>query len=107
MHTAKLTYMAGAPDHSRDSFEFLVHDCKHMENFHDPTIHTEQVGFFRAMCLLGSSSADAEDWSSWRQVIDSAAPKRYFLDVCAYDSQLWLELEYVISDMYVYRRPVG
>lgn len=30
---------------------------------------------------------------------ESPSPKKFFLDICGYDKQLWRELEYVISDM--------
>ena len=51
-HTAMLYYMDGMQNHAKDSFEFLTHDMKHMENFIDPRIHDEQVGFFRCMLKL-------------------------------------------------------
>lgn len=58
-HTAMLYYMDGMQNHAKDSFEFLTHDMKHMENFIDPRIHDEQVGFFKCMLKLSSSTGTA------------------------------------------------
>jgi hypothetical protein len=44
-HVAMLSYMEGMQLHKRDSFEFLLHDIKHMELFYDPKIHLEQVWY--------------------------------------------------------------
>ncbi len=89
-HKAKLAYMRGMIDHSKDPLEFLVHDLKHMELFVDPSTHVEQVGFFK--CMLG---------------LNRGKPRSYFTSTSCgssgpgfgYDNELWTELEYVISDM--------
>jgi hypothetical protein len=86
-HTAQLTYMGNNINHSRDPFEFLVHDMVHMEHFTDPNTYLEQVGFFKS--ILG---------------VHDGSPKRFFKkmfpveEICKH---LWAELEYLISDMYV------
>ena len=49
-HVSMLYYMEGMQNHFKDSFEFLLHDMKHMENFVDTDTHDEQVGFFK--CIL-------------------------------------------------------
>jgi hypothetical protein len=82
VHTSKLTYMSGMIEHSRDPLEFLTHDLKHMENFVDPMIHREQIGFFRAMSKINNGKV-----------------KSYFTKVLGCPIDLWYELEYVISDM--------
>mmetsp|Transcript_15047 Transcript_15047/g.20664 ORF Transcript_15047/g.20664 Transcript_15047/m.20664 type:complete len:120 (+) Transcript_15047:212-571(+) len=109
MHTAKLTYMAGMVDHNRDAFDFLVHDCKHMEHFIDDSTHYEQIGFCRAMLLLNNTqykpmsfnheTMEYNNQLCIEKVIEFGHPKEYFLQTCGYDLQLWMELEYVISDM--------
>lgn len=114
MHSAKLTYMAGMVDHNKDAFEFLIHDCKHMENFVDSMIYSEQIGFFRAMLALHNppeesfppltteeSERELEKRLWIETLITHGNPKGFFLEECGYDDQLWLELEYVISDMYI------
>jgi len=108
MHTAKLTYMSCMVDHNRDAFDFLVHDCKHMEHFIEESIHYEQIGFCRAMLLLNNSKCSSlpctDETVEYNQmtiknIIEFGHPKEYFLQECGYDMQLWMELEYVISDM--------
>jgi hypothetical protein len=107
-HVAKLHYMEGHQNHSKDAFEFFLHDLKHMENFVDPNTAEEQVGFFH--CLLTMSSRD------------DITPKRYLRNLLSEHTlravtpslletsqtdeifkrrfqQLWNELEYLISDM--------
>lgn len=42
-HVAKLHYMDGMRLHAKDSFEFLIHDLKHMELFVDSRLYCEQV----------------------------------------------------------------
>lgn len=74
--------MRGNIDHHKDPFEFLIHDLKHMENFTDSVIHQEQIGFFQCMLQLHEGH-----------------PREYFTTVLQYDTLLWTELEYVISDM--------
>lgn len=81
-HTAMLYYMDGTFNHSKDAFEFLLHDMKHMEHFMDKNSHLEQVGFCRCMLKLSNGK-----------------PRNFFLHDCGLDDQLWRELEYVISDM--------
>ena len=51
-HVSMLYYMEGIQNHFKDSFEFLLHDMKHMENFIDSDTHNEQVGFFKCMLRL-------------------------------------------------------
>ena len=87
-HISKLTYMKGMINHARDPLEFLLHDFKHMEHFTCCDTHHEQIGFFRCMMRLGEGN-----------------PKQFFLRELGYDRTLWLELEYVISDMYVSTAP--
>eukprot|EP00602_Paraphysomonas_sp_CaronLab_P005947 CAMPEP_0185035098 /NCGR_PEP_ID=MMETSP1103-20130426/25846_1 /TAXON_ID=36769 /ORGANISM="Paraphysomonas bandaiensis, Strain Caron Lab Isolate" /LENGTH=296 /DNA_ID=CAMNT_0027572023 /DNA_START=308 /DNA_END=1198 /DNA_ORIENTATION=+ len=84
-HVAKLQYMAGDQLHSRDPFEFLVHDIKHMYHFKDQATYDEQVGFFRAILS-----------------INAGKPKRFFCGLFPTDEMLWYELEYLISDMNCY-----
>jgi hypothetical protein len=84
-HVAKLTYMAGMHNHSRDPFEFLLHDLKHMSHFRDPPICREQLGFFK--CILSCCGGH---------------PKRLFKMLFPRDTVLWSELEYLISDMNCY-----
>ena len=68
---------------AKDSFEFLIHDMRHMEHFVAPDRYPEQVRFFR--CMLN---------------IHQGALRRYFTGTLyPGDSQLWHALEYVISDM--------
>jgi hypothetical protein len=52
-HKNLLSYMEnGDLMHSRDSFEFVVHDLHHMEHFAGRDSFLEQVGFFSAMSSL-------------------------------------------------------
>ena len=55
-HQAMLYYMDGMHNHEKDSFEFLLHDIKHMDNFMDSNIHLEQVGFFQCMLNLSDNA---------------------------------------------------
>jgi hypothetical protein len=82
-----LTYMSGHRSHERDGLEFLLHDMQHMEHFrNDKQLYHEQVGFFASIELLGREKG----------------VKYFFTSSLGYDKQLWLELEYVISDMNTY-----
>jgi len=102
-------------NHAKDSFEFLVHDLKHMVNFRCIDTYFEQIGFF--ICMLNimdepsldfnqsvNSSLEDQYLDSGIQCKDEAQkfrhPKEFFLKLCNFDNQLWRELEYVISDMY-------
>jgi len=88
-HEALLAYMGdGQRPHAMDAFEFLVHDIKHMENFLDPELHLEQVGFFRALARLGGVATDGR-----------VRLRRFFCEEWGLDQRLWDEMEYVISDM--------
>jgi hypothetical protein len=89
-HNAKLYYMKGMPDHSKDAFEFLLHDIQHMEHFMTDDCYHEQVGFFKA---LYNANDNIVNKSTNRSL------KNFFLRDCGYDILLWHELEYVISDM--------
>ena len=83
-HTAMLHYMDGGQLHSRDPFEFTLHDLTHMNKFGmDADTYHEQVGFFKCICNLSKV-------------------KHFFVSICGYDEQLWRELEYVFSDMNCY-----
>lgn len=83
-HEAMLTYMSGSKIAAKDAFEFLVHDITHMEHFMHSDSHREQVGFMNAMLRLGNGS-----------------PRKFFRELFPGDKTLWLELEYLVSDMYV------
>lgn len=80
--TSQLLYMHGAPNHSRDAFEFTLHDLQHMEHFCDEDSHFEQRGFFTCMLRLGNGR-----------------PRDYFCTCFGLDSTFWHQLEYVLSDM--------
>eukprot|EP01038_Epipyxis_sp_PR26KG_P005964 gene5964-8218_t len=84
-HISKLSYMDGQLEHSKNTLEFLIHDIKHMEHFYDQNIYFEQVGFFSGMLNLGNGN-----------------PKSFFMKELGYDKELWIVLEYVISDMNCY-----
>jgi len=88
LQSSPLVYMDGAPNHTRDALEFTCHDLLHMENFCVPHFYKEQVGFFRAISLLGSRAGTG-----------GGGPKDFFINVCGLDVLLWQQLEYVISDM--------
>jgi len=77
--------MNGAPNHSRDAFEFTLHDLQHMEHFCDEDSHLEQRGFFMCMLRLGTGR-----------------PREFFCSHCGLDSTFWHQLEYVLSDMNCY-----
>jgi hypothetical protein len=81
-HSSQLMYMHGAPTHSRDAFEFTLHDLKHMEHFCDEDSHLEQRGFFTCMLRLGNGN-----------------PREFFCTSWGLDGLFWNHLEYVISDM--------
>lgn len=105
-HISMLYYMDGMQNHAKDSFEFLLHDMKHMENFTDSSIHLEQVGFFRCFLRLSPdlNQSKQSDSSSTKEELNALvprpnSPKKFFTTVCGYDKLLWRELEYVISDM--------
>ena len=83
-HKAMLYYMDGMQNHEKDALEFLIHDIIHMEHFTNDDIYEEQVGFF--ICMLN---------------LENGNPKKFFKEH-GYDEILWKELEYVISDMYVF-----
>ncbi len=85
MQTSQLLYMHGAPNHSRDAFEFTLHDLQHMEHFCDEDSHFEQRGFFISMLRLGNGS-----------------PRDFFCESCGLDETFWHQLEYVLSDMNCY-----
>jgi hypothetical protein len=82
VHTSQLLYMQGSPSHSRDAFEFTLHDLQHMEHFCDKESHFEQRGFFLCMLRVGNGS-----------------PRDFFCTSCGLDSLFWHQLEYVLSDM--------
>jgi len=115
-HVAPLSYMQDMPLHGRDAFEFLLHDLKHMSHFICPETHLEQVGFFRCMLGLGRGNPRAffcaplpcecamrdrdrgEEFSWSHEGVNEGC----VCDLQGCDTQLWLELEYVISDMNCY-----
>lgn len=116
-HIAKLYYMEGMPNHSKDALEFLLHDLKHMENFIDIATYKEQVGFFRCMLKLSDVKVEAlpsiatitsispieiESHVLPETAKNDRSPQPFFVDICGYDKHLWRELEYVISDMNCY-----
>lgn len=82
VHTSQLQYMQGSPSHSRDAFEFTLHDLQHMEHFCDQNSHLEQRGFFTCMLRIGNGS-----------------PRDFFCTSCGLDLLFWHQLEYVLSDM--------
>ena len=56
-HIAQLFYMDGSQNHEKDAFEFLIHDLKHMENFIQEDIHSEQVcchsmSLYNIFCII-------------------------------------------------------
>ena len=81
-HEAMLTYMGGARIVAKDALDFLVHDITHMEHFMHPDSNLEQVGFMRSLLSLRNGS-----------------PRKYFEFLFPGDTCIWLELEYLISDM--------
>lgn len=81
-HEAMLTYMSGSQVAAKDAFEFLVHDMTHMEHFVDAHSHLEQVGLMRSILRLCNGY-----------------PKKFFAALFPEDCYVWLELEYLISDM--------
>lgn len=116
-HTAKLNYMEGQQNHSKDAFEFFIHDLKHMENFVDEATYDEQVGFFSSILQIdeqspkkyikklisnhtyyiinlffNSISISSNDFNLYFQ---TTIDKILSIDF----KQLWNELEYLISDM--------
>ncbi len=110
-HIAKLHYMEGHQNHSKDAFEFFVHDLKHMENFVDPDTYLEQTGFFYAILMLGNPSPKnflknliLEQLVSSLNSLVRSTPTTEFLSLIneqfqLWYRQLWNELEYLISDM--------
>jgi hypothetical protein len=82
VHTSQLLYMRGFPSHSRDAFEFTLHDLQHMEHFCDKDSHFEQRGFFMSMLQIGNGS-----------------PRDFFCTSHGLDCLFWHQLEYVLSDM--------
>jgi hypothetical protein len=82
VQTSQLLYMHGSPNHSRDAFEFTLHDLQHMEHFCDEDSHFEQRGFFVCMLRLGDGS-----------------PRDFFCTSLGLDDAFWHQLEYVLSDM--------
>jgi hypothetical protein len=110
-HSAKLHYMEGHQNHSKDAFEFFVHDLKHMENFIDPNTIQEQIGFFH--CLLMMSSCDDISPKKYLRSLLYEHTFRMMTPLLSQETrqtleeifktrfrQLWIELEYLISDMY-------
>jgi hypothetical protein len=129
-HVAQLYYMDGSQLHARSSFDFSIHDMKHMELFIDPSIYDEQVGFFRSILQLGhprslrflescihslplrqelpgdvpevtTDFAMSIEEISKDEDLHLCKPCIYFTSILGLDEQLWHELEYVISDMSV------
>lgn len=110
-HIAKLHYMEGHQNHSKDAFEFFIHDLKHMENFVDPNIYQEQIGFFYSFLTMNGNEISPKKliksilYTQSRNmvsIVDSYLPSLS----CQFEvifkhrfQQLWNELEYLISDM--------
>ena len=112
-HTAQLSYMEGHQNHSKDSFEFFIHDLKHMEHFLDPNTYLEQVGFFISFLQLDSKSPKKK----LKNIVTNHTNEMIFsfsnsLSISSQEinqiidpiitndfKQLWNELEYLISDM--------
>ena len=95
-HTAKLHYMSGEQQHSRDALAFLIHDMKHMSHFSDPQLYKEQVGFFKRMMTLPKNIKKLGQQSAFGQSSDL---EELFVNYLQFDLQLWHEVEYLISDM--------
>lgn len=122
-HIANLYYMKGQDNHAKNSFEFTLHDLKHMESFACKEIYNEQIGFCRCFLNLGYyhvlnffKDINFENKDLNYEVIDKRIhplclpwdndvlqqpifPKKFFYDILNLDKLLWKELEYVISDM--------
>eukprot|EP00981_Chlorochromonas_danica_P002846 scaffold559_cov176-Ochromonas_danica.AAC.1 len=64
MHTSKLTYMEGMPEHNRDPLEFTIHDLKHMEHYMDEKISSEQGHDLRLWHELEYVMADMNCYST-------------------------------------------
>jgi hypothetical protein len=82
VHEAKLTYMTGSKVAAKDAFDFLIHDITHMEHFIAADSHLEQVGLMQSLVNIRQGS-----------------PRKLFRWMFPGDNYLWLELEYLISDM--------
>ena len=97
-HVSYLHYMGGQAaignghgndtimEHEKDALEFLLHDLKHFDNFMGNSFY-EQVGFFNCLVDMHSSLETKNKIKS------------FFFNELKYDKQLYLELEYVLSDM--------
>ncbi len=97
-HVSYLHYMGGQAavvnghnnetimEHEKDALEFLLHDLKHFDNFIGASFY-EQVGFFNCLVDMHASSETKNKI------------KLFYLNELKYDKQLYLELEYVLSDM--------
>lgn len=108
-HIAKLHYMEGHQNHSKDAFEFFVHDLKHMEHFVDPNTYEEQTGFFHSILTL-SSDPSISPKKFFRTIINHHTLRMisdsHLIETPPFEEifkgrfqQLWNELEYLISDM--------
>lgn len=114
-HTAKLHYMEGQQNHSKDAFEFFIHDLKHMENFVDPATYYEQVGFFYSILHINEQSPKKYlknlifdhtsriivTFLSSILIPSNEIHENFQIDTILLEhyKQLWNELEYLISDM--------
>lgn len=96
-HVSYLHYMGGQAavgsshsdaiiEHEKDALEFLLHDLKHFDNFIAASFY-EQVGFFNCLVEMQANS------------VTKNRIKLFYLNELKYDKQLYLELEYVLSDM--------
>lgn len=96
-HVSYLHYMGGQTavgsshsdaiiEHEKDALEFLLHDLKHFDNFIAASFY-EQVGFFNCLVEMQANS------------VTKNRIKLFYLNELKYDKQLYLELEYVLSDM--------
>jgi hypothetical protein len=108
-HIAKLHYMEGHQNHSKDAFEFFVHDLIHMEHFTDPNTYQEQTGFFYSLLSMSSDTTVSPkkfirailnrhtfQMVSGSQLVNTLPFEEIFK---SHFQQLWNELEYLISDM--------
>lgn len=88
--------------HAKDSFEFLIHDIKHMEHFTDEDKYTEQVKFpVHTYYIIYESKYGLQVGFFHSMLKVNKGSLKAFFTKSLYPSDivLWHALEYVISDM--------